>query len=57
MVVGSDATDALGEAARRGGIHVSVGVTEREVQGSSLYNTALLFGEELIAWYMQMFVR
>jgi nitrilase len=46
VVVGSEATDALAEAARRGGIHVSIGVTERAAPGSSLYNTALLFGPD-----------
>jgi nitrilase len=36
----------LAEAARRGGIHVSIGVTERDAPGASLYNTALLFGPD-----------
>jgi nitrilase len=46
VVVGSAATDAIAEAARRNGLHVSIGVTEREEHGCSLYNTALLFGPD-----------
>jgi nitrilase len=46
VVVGSEVTDALAAAARQGGLHVSVGVTERAAPGSSLYNTALLFGPD-----------
>jgi nitrilase len=41
VVVPSEATDAIGEAARRAGLVVSVGVNERD--GGSLYNTQLLF--------------
>ncbi len=46
VVVGSEATDALADAARRAGTHVSIGVTERDAPGSSLFNTALLFGPD-----------
>jgi nitrilase len=41
VTVPSPATDAIGEAARRAGVVVSVGVTERD--GGSLYNAQLLF--------------
>ena len=46
VVVGSAATDALAEAARRNAVHLSIGVTEREQHGTSVYNTALLFGPD-----------
>src|SRR5262245_28606602 len=41
VTVPSPATDAIGEAARRAGVVVSVGVNERD--GGTLYNTQLLF--------------
>src|SRR3954466_8643454 len=41
VTVPSPATDALGEAARRAGVVVSIGVNERD--GGTLYNTQLLF--------------
>jgi nitrilase len=41
VTVPSPATDAIGEAAGRAGVVVSVGVTERD--GGSLYNAQLLF--------------
>ena len=46
VVVGSAATDAIADATRRNGAHVSIGVTERDPHGSSLYNTSLLFGPD-----------
>jgi nitrilase len=46
VVVGGPDTDALAEAARRNEAVVSIGVTERELHGSTLYNTALLFGPD-----------
>lgn len=41
VTVPSSATDAIGEAARKAGMVVSIGVNERD--GGSLYNTQLLF--------------
>jgi nitrilase len=41
VTVLSAATDAIGEAARKAGIVVSIGVNERD--GGSIYNTQLLF--------------
>ena len=41
VTVASPATDAIGEAARRAAIVVSIGVNERD--GGSLFNTQLLF--------------
>lgn len=41
VTVPSPATDAIGEAARRSGMVVSIGVNERD--GGTLYNTQLLF--------------
>jgi nitrilase len=46
VVVGSDDTMRLGSAARQAGAHVSIGVTEREPHGSTLYNTQLLFSPD-----------
>ena len=46
VVVGSPAADAIADAARRNGAHVSIGVTERDEHGFSLYNTTLLFGPD-----------
>lgn len=46
VVVGGSDTDRLGEAARAAGAHVSIGVTERDEHGSTLYNTQLLFGPD-----------
>ena len=46
VVVGSPATDALGEAARRAGAYVSIGVNERDEAGTTIYNTLLYFGPE-----------
>ena len=41
VTVPSSATDAIGEAARKAGMVVSIGVNERD--GGTLYNTQLLF--------------
>lgn len=46
VVVGGPDTDRLAAAARRAGAHVSIGITEREAHGSTLYNTQLLFGAD-----------
>jgi nitrilase len=46
--VPSPATKALGEAARQAGVHLVVGVTERDAQGSrgTLYCSLLFFGPD-----------
>jgi aliphatic nitrilase len=44
VVIGSDATDRIGAAARRAGIHVVLGVSERD--GGTLYNTLVYFGRD-----------
>jgi len=44
VTVPSPATDAIGDAARRAGMVVSIGVNERD--GGSIYNTQLLFDED-----------
>jgi nitrilase len=46
VVVPSAATEALGEAARRAGVYVSIGVNERDQVGSTLYNTQLYLGPD-----------
>jgi nitrilase len=46
VVVGSAATDALADVARRLGVWLSVGVDEREAHGSTIYNTLLYFGPD-----------
>lgn len=43
VVVPSPATEALGEAAARASAYVSIGVNERDADGSTLYNTQLYF--------------
>jgi len=43
VVIGSPACDRLAETARQLGIWLSVGVTERDPRGSTLYNTLLHF--------------
>ena len=43
VVVGDGATAALSAAARRAKCYVSIGVNEREVRGSTLFNTQLCF--------------
>jgi nitrilase len=39
-------TDALGRAARRAKAYVSMGVNEREANGSTIYNTQVYFGPD-----------
>ena len=46
VVVPSPATEALGEAAARASAYVSIGINERERNGSTLYNTQLYFGPD-----------
>lgn len=46
VVVPSVTTDALGEAAARASAYVSMGVNERDANGSTLYNTQLYFGPD-----------
>lgn len=46
VVVPGPATDRLGVAARRAGIHLVMGVDEREQHGSTIYNTVLYFGPD-----------
>jgi nitrilase len=41
VVVPSDATERLGDAARRAGAYVAIGIEERDQHGSTLYNTLL----------------
>ena len=41
VTVGSDATDRIGAAARQAGVHVVLGISERD--GGTLYNTQLWF--------------
>jgi nitrilase len=44
--VPSAATDAIGTAARRAKAHVSIGINERDPNGSTLYNTQVYFGPD-----------
>ncbi len=46
VVVGSPATDLLAETARRLGIWLSVGVSERDAAGATLYNALLHFAPD-----------
>jgi nitrilase len=46
VVVGDEATAALSAAARRAKIYLSIGVNEREVRGSTLFDTQLCFGPD-----------
>ena len=46
VVVPSATTAALGQAAREHGVHLSIGVNERDERGSTLYNTQLMFGPD-----------
>ncbi len=39
-------TEQIGEAARRTGAFVAVGINEREPHGGTLYNTLLYFGPD-----------
>lgn len=51
VVVGSAVTQVLGQAAKRYGIHLSVGIDEREATGATVYATQLLYepGGELVS--------
>jgi nitrilase len=46
VVVPSTTTEALAALAARHGVHLSVGIDEREETGATLYNTQLLFGPD-----------
>ncbi len=46
VVVPSETTVALGQAAARAHAYLSIGVNERDEHGSTLYNTQLLFGSD-----------
>ena len=46
VVVPSDTTDTLGRAARQAKAYVSMGVNEREANGSTIYNTQLYFAAD-----------
>lgn len=46
VVVPSAATDRIAAAARDAGVHVVIGVNEREPHGSTIYNTVLTFGPD-----------
>lgn len=49
VVVPGPETEQLGQAARRAGVHVVIGVNERDERlgaGGKLYNTALVFGPD-----------
>ncbi|MBI2238213.1 MAG: carbon-nitrogen hydrolase family protein, partial [Actinobacteria bacterium] len=44
--VPSPATDAIGKVAKQARAYVSIGVNEREPNGSTLYNTQVTFGPD-----------
>lgn len=46
VVVPGPVTDALGEAARRAGAYVVIGVEEREPHGTTIFNTTLYIGPD-----------
>ena len=46
VVVPGPVTDAIGAAARAAGVHVVVGVDEREPHGTSIYNTTVYLGPD-----------
>jgi nitrilase len=46
VIVPSETTEAIGEAAARANAWISIGVNEREKIGSTLYNTQLYFDSE-----------
>jgi nitrilase len=46
VVVPGPVTDRLGVAARNAGVHLVMGVNEREAHGSTLYNTVLYVGPD-----------
>ncbi len=56
VVIPSDVTVRLGEAAAANGCYLSIGVNEREEHGSTLYNTQLTFGSdgELVARHRKL---
>lgn len=56
IVVGGPETRALGEAAKRAGAWVSIGVSERDAVSGTLYNTNLVFNPEgeLDAWHRKL---
>jgi nitrilase len=46
VVVPGPVTDRLGEAARAAGVHLVMGVNEREPHGGTVYNTILYLGDD-----------
>lgn len=46
VVVPDPVTDALGAAACAAGVHLVIGVNEREPHGTTIYNTTLYFGPD-----------
>ena len=46
VVVPSETTDRLAEAAREAGVVVAVGINERDAHGSTLYNSILYLGDD-----------
>jgi len=46
VVVPGPVTDRLGAAARAAGVHLVMGVNEREPHGGTIYNTILYFGDD-----------
>jgi predicted amidohydrolase len=46
VVVPGPVTDTLGAAARTAGVHLVIGVQERELHGTTIYNTTLYFGPD-----------
>lgn len=46
VVVPGPATEALGAAAREAGVHLVIGVDERELHGTTIYNATLYFGPD-----------
>jgi nitrilase len=46
VVVPGPVTEALGEATRRLGVHLVIGVDEREERGSTVYNSVLYLGPD-----------
>ena len=46
VAVPSPTTEALGETAASTGVHLSIGVNERDTESTTLYNTQLLFGPD-----------
>ena len=58
MVVPGPVTDRLGAAARAAGVHLVMGVNEREPHGGTVYNTVLYLGDDgrlrAAAWFATM---